>query len=454
MDRKLMRMVSLGTLVIVLLVSGLAHSYPVLASTVSTTHHVAPSGQNTAGCGSQTEPCRTIQYAVNQAVSGDTIRVAAGTYTFESDTDVCTGRIGGTSAVVCYFDKELTILGGFAPSSWTRQNVVANPTIIDGQGVWRAVRLQKSYPTAPTASLNMAGFTIRNGYAVGRSSGSADATNSFGGGLLSEHASVTLADMVFVDNRSQGGSTTGVGGAGAGGAVAVNTTWGGVSAVLHSISFENNQAIGGSGGIRGGHGIGGALFTYGITFRGEGITFKDNRAAAGNSTAGSGVGDGERADGQGAAAAFHGASVAALYDVTATNNTTQGGSAPAGEAGGAFGGAFFVEDSSLAIYDSQVRNNTALGGNGRNPTNVAGQAWGGGICSMNANLTVSRVEVVSNRAQGGDGVVYGGAVSGGGIAVVSVTTARRSVVVNNTIVAANYAGVGQGRLVGGGGGGV
>jgi hypothetical protein len=425
---------------------------PVLAG--STIFHVAPSGQDAPTCGAQSAPCKTIQYAVNMAFSGDTVKVAEGVYTFSPDDDVCTGRIAGSSAVVCYIDKELTILGGYTTSSWSSANPAANPTIIDGQNSRRGVRLQRSYTSAPTASLHIEGFTVRNCLATGASSGTLHETNVFGAGLLSEHASIAVEDMVFSNNEARGGTTASAGGAGAGGAVAVNTTWGGVSVQLKDIEFVGNRAVGGDGLSRGGHGIGGALFMYGVSVTGEGLLFTNNQSIAGSTATGGGVDGGQRADGQGGAAAFHGGSTATLYLSSATGNTATGGDAPMGEAGGAFGGAFFVENSALALYDVEVSANEARGGNGRNATNMASQAWGGGVSSMNANLAMSRVWVTANRSQGGNGSIYGGAVCGGGVAAVSVTSALRQVEISNSVIADNDADHGAGQLVGGGGGGL
>src|SRR5581483_4510902 len=54
---------------------------------------VAPTGQNSAGCGTEASPCRTIQYAINQIPSTGTVLVAGsrgGTkYTFDPATDIC-----------------------------------------------------------------------------------------------------------------------------------------------------------------------------------------------------------------------------------------------------------------------------------------------------------------------------------------------------------------------------
>src|SRR5207253_5955324 len=56
----------------------LAFAMGASAAASGTTRHVSPTGSDTGNC--TVSPCRTIQYAVNQANSGDTVSVAAGTY--------------------------------------------------------------------------------------------------------------------------------------------------------------------------------------------------------------------------------------------------------------------------------------------------------------------------------------------------------------------------------------
>jgi hypothetical protein len=53
--------------------------------------HVATTGHDTARCGGAADPCRTIPYAYARAANGDTIQVAAGSYTLGGPL-----RIAGT----------------------------------------------------------------------------------------------------------------------------------------------------------------------------------------------------------------------------------------------------------------------------------------------------------------------------------------------------------------------
>ncbi|HKC29218.1 MAG TPA: right-handed parallel beta-helix repeat-containing protein, partial [Jatrophihabitans sp.] len=51
-----------------------------LANAVTTTRYVATTGHDTTDCTDKTNPCLTIQYAVDQANAGDTVSIATGVY--------------------------------------------------------------------------------------------------------------------------------------------------------------------------------------------------------------------------------------------------------------------------------------------------------------------------------------------------------------------------------------
>ncbi|MGD8627404.1 MAG: right-handed parallel beta-helix repeat-containing protein, partial [Anaerolineae bacterium] len=88
------------------------------------TRHVAPAGDDTDNnCLVSGWPCATVQYAVDQALDSDTVKVAGGTYT---DT------LG--SGCVVSVTQSLSLVGGFAPASWLERDPLANPTTLDAQG--------------------------------------------------------------------------------------------------------------------------------------------------------------------------------------------------------------------------------------------------------------------------------------------------------------------------------
>lgn len=429
------------------------------------TYRVAPSGSDTAACGSESAPCRTIQQAVNLAQSGDTVLVAAGTYTYSGSDDICSGVIGGTSAVVCFLNKQLTILGGFTTEDWSVAAPASNVTIIDGESLHRVMRVQRTGASAPDAGLRLEGFTIQNGRAL---PGSNETHQSvFGGGLLIEDASMTVRDVVFRQNAAEGGSggsNPNWKGDGAGGGLAYNnySNIAGLIGILERVTFENNRAQGGSGSVRGGLGLGGGLFTYQAMVSGRSLQFQGNTAVAAYGGGSGRTGDGQSADGLGGAAAFEVSSAADLEDVVAYDNVAQGGSAPNGDGGGAFGGAFLVEGASLTIRQADVRNNLARGGSGANPADngsslAEGGAlmsisyWGGGS-ELKANIALDRVALIGNTAMSGNGGTYQGA-SGGGAAALTFSNGIHQI--TNCIFGDNLAEVGAGaNVVGGGGGGL
>lgn len=412
---------------------------------------VAPSGSDTASCGSDSAPCKTIQYAVNKSASGDVIQVAGGTYTYNSSADTCTFLI--TRAAVCLIDKHLSILGGYSVGNWSAQDPQANPTIIDGGNTRRGVAII-AYNT--TASLFMDGFTIQNGLAQGASSGDDFYTFGFGGGMWAQNSSVTLRRMVFRNNRAVGGNTSlQYGGSGGGGGLAIQSSKNNAISDLEDVVFDGNQALGGSGSRRGGLAIGGGLFTYQATLTGKRVTFVNNVAQAGSSS-GSGLDSiiGLRADALGGGAGFQIGSNTSLTDVVASNNRASGGNAGSSSSavgGGGFGGGICAEKSSLSLTNAQIHANTATGGS----SGVGGFAFGGGIITDGVNAVLSGLSVIDNHAVSGGSVTGGnaGSVAGGGGYFTSFAGTANTVQVINAIFAGNHLQLGAGSSVGGGGAG-
>ncbi|MBK7455213.1 MAG: hypothetical protein IPJ46_16265 [Anaerolineales bacterium] len=135
------------------------------AGALATTRYVASSGVDSGNCSSAASPCLTIQYAVNQsAASGDRILVAQGNYTYSGGTTNCS--FASTPAVVCSLDKNLAILGGYSTANWSTANPAVNLTVIDGQNLYRGVAVI-GFNNLTTTYLNMEGFTLQNGRAIG-----------------------------------------------------------------------------------------------------------------------------------------------------------------------------------------------------------------------------------------------------------------------------------------------
>ena len=422
---------------------------PVQAGIIIT--RVAPSGIDTFDCGSIQTPCRTIQFAVDKAPSGDLILVAGGTYTYSGNylSSTCYATTIKPS-VVCIIDKHLTFVGGYSTNNWNISDPASNPTIIDGENSNRGISLIGSSPTSARASLSMEGFTIRNGLAQGAISGADWQIGGYGGGVSAVNAALTLRNMELINNKAVGGNTNiSYGGVGAGGGLAISQTPPGETAILENVNFEGNEARGGQGNNRGGSSHGGGIYTWAANVEATNSTFKNNVAQAGSSN---GVGydsTGQNADGLGGGACFHGDGIITFQDLTAVENYAIGGNA-GHQAGHGHGGGLFTEiAASVKIIDADIRDNWAIGGNGE----IGGIGGGGGIMSANSNLVLDRILLSSNDARGGDGSELKGPSGGGGLYATRFV-GNSTISIANSVISDNYIqmGSGPGNPVGGGGG--
>jgi hypothetical protein len=417
-------------------------------------------GSDWGNCTNPSTPRRTIQYAINQATHGDTVRVAAGTYTREAASDLCSIYLGYPT-VVCIINKDLTLIGGYPSGNWSFSDPVAYPTIIDGQWQHRGVWVQDTEPAnPPTAGITMDGFTVRHGLAAGQPSGSDAQTFAFGGGLLADHSRVTLRNMRFENNIAAGGGRYNpYGGSAAGAAVAIRKSIGTVS--LERLVFRQNWSIGGPGTVRGGYAMGAGLFLLRTTTDASMLELYENASDAGN-TSGNGMLSGETADAFGAITIMGYADVR-LRDIIARYNRVRGGNA-ATHAGGGFGGAIMaeglpttdadgdgqLESVTLRISECELTDNLSEGGEGSN----GGYAAGGAISTIHSTVFVSRCKVLRNTAQGGNGTSLQGPAGGGGVHFHNINFGTPTVYMDNSLIAHNTARAGTGGIVGGGGGGV
>ncbi|MBI5033448.1 MAG: hypothetical protein HZB51_23245 [Chloroflexi bacterium] len=439
-------------LAIILMILGLTvivNTNSAKAMTDGVTRYVATSGADTGNCLSSAVPCRTIQYAVNQSTSGDTILVAQGTYNYRASVDPC--NFLQTRAVVCYVDKILKILGGYTTSNWSVANPSVNLTVIDGQNAYRGVAVI-GYNTT-TANLDLEGFTIQKGYALGPTYLSPYDPSGIGGGMWVQKATVTLRDLIFKDNQVFGANTSsGAGGAGVGAALRIESSPQGTSSLIQRVTFTNNKSYGGTGVDRGGLAFG-ALFIYSAAVDIRDSAFTNNQAIAGNGS-GSGLGsDGLNSDALGGGIGIEFYSVITMQNVTITGNSIAGGNATS-IGGGAWGAGLYSEGAtSIAMTDCYVSGNVGTGGRGT----TGGTAGGGGLLIADSSTNLVRMRVIANTATGGNSTnssVAGGAI-GGGIYFWSQIFGMPLATVVNTLVADNLATAGSiGYTMSGGGGGV
>ena len=222
---------------------------------LAATRSVAPGGTDNNNCISS--PCRTIGYAIGQATSGDTLTVAAGTYT-EHDITI---------------SKNLTITGAGAAT-----------TILDAAQAGRGI-------TIASVAVTISGLTIKNGSAPLQNGGGILNTgqlilnndvvqnntvkelfnlatfqeaNGFGGGIYSAANSILTLVGTTVSGNQAGDGTDG----GSGGGIYNKGT----------LTIQSGSAITGNtatcltfrsgchdGGVDGGIGDGGGIFNVGNT---------------------------------------------------------------------------------------------------------------------------------------------------------------------------------------------
>jgi hypothetical protein len=145
------------------------------------TRYVArpPDGDDSSNdCTNPANPCATVQHAVDVANAGETIKVAAGSYT---DTHTV-AALGGP--VVVELTKTVALCGGYDTSFTEPPDWGAHPTILDAEGAARVLYISGAGPT-------IEGFTITGGQASGS-----------GGGVYMSAASPTLSGNVITDNVS------------------------------------------------------------------------------------------------------------------------------------------------------------------------------------------------------------------------------------------------------------
>lgn len=183
---------------------------PALADTTANVFYVAPSGNDAPGCGSESAPCQTIQYAVDMASNGDEIRIAA---TDNSIYAVYTG----TGDNVVELRKSITLRGGYVymhliNSTWLTSPV---PSRIDGEHARRPLFVSGDI----TPSLELLAF--QNGQAERGGNVYAEnahlrfvgtpimsGTAAYGGGLYLKNCTVSFD----VGNLDVGGLLEGVSG--------------------------------------------------------------------------------------------------------------------------------------------------------------------------------------------------------------------------------------------------
>lgn len=162
---------------------------------VATDRYVSTTGVDSGGCTSAGSPCRTVQFAVDAAASGDRVLVAGGTYTAVHT------RNGMTQTV--YISKSLTLIADYNSAFTARDDA----TLLQALGRGRLFYIAGPASTPLTVTLDGFGLSGGNGTAGGGST-------SDGGAILSYGATgskLQLVDMAITNNEAPAGNAQGGG---------------------------------------------------------------------------------------------------------------------------------------------------------------------------------------------------------------------------------------------------
>jgi hypothetical protein len=396
--------------------------------------YVASAGTDSGGCTEPSTPCRTVQYAVDAASSGDVVKVAAGLYTDVNDQ-------GEPFQVqVVFIDKTITIRGGYTTTNdfGDPPHPDANPTTLNARLQGRVV-----YVTGDI-SPTIEGFHITGGGAVGLGGGlwGEDA----GGGVYIDQSSATLSNNTILGNRAYSG----------GGLYLWNS-----DATLSSNVISGNLSYG-SGPLPAG---GGGLYLLEGSEKLEGNTFTANRTL----------------DSGGAIMLFNSDATTLTGNTFVANVANLGGglylySSNAYVEGNAIisnsatcsgGGLYISSGSNAPITRNTIMSNTASSGGGlylsgndaslaRNTFRANAAGAGGGLYLCGSDASVDQNLIISNLANRGGGLylsdssasLHRNAVQansadyGGGLALT-----RSDATLANTLVAGNLGGVGSGLYI-------
>jgi uncharacterized repeat protein (TIGR01451 family) len=351
---------------------------PLLAQSGTGVIRASTNGVDTPGCGSIAAPCQSVQYAVNQAVPGDEVLVATGTYTDPAGT-------------VIALNKTVVVQGGWS-SDFSVQDPALYPTTLDARRMGSVISItgQAGAPISPTID----GFIITQGDA------SSQAVK--GGGLYSIYANPIVVNNVFTGNIAN--SVHYFTGDGGGLYLAQSP---GVAVIRDNVFISNTAAI------TGGWGQGGAIYSE-----------YSSALIVGNVISGNSA-NGFFAITDTSSFGGNGGGIVVYYGMTQTTvisgNQLYNNVASAGQNG--TGGGMTLGDGPMLVQDNIVRGNAAC---------VSGYGSGGGIF-LSANR--SPVTITGNLVQdnvAGMASIYDS--RGGGIFLEYLLDPGPVVVHDNTVV--------------------
>ena len=195
-----------------------AASHQITILPIPGTRYVADIGADTTNCTDPLQPCETIQHAIDQAVAGDEVRIAAGTYTHYTTETVGIETVQQN----VFIDKSLTLAGGYSASGddpFTVQEPITNAVILDGEGARRVIYVTDGL------SVTLSSVFIENGSSAEFGGGIYNAgadltvystwiqgnTSAYGAGIFHTDGLLTLYSSILYDNANPEGDETSYG---------------------------------------------------------------------------------------------------------------------------------------------------------------------------------------------------------------------------------------------------
>jgi hypothetical protein len=410
---------------------------PVLSNGLSSLY-VSTTGVDSGDCSGSGAPCRTIQYAVDQASVGSVIKVACGVYTDVHVRPRSDVTATGVVTQVVYVSKTVTIRGGYTDTFIDPPNPEENPTTLDAGGQGRGLYVTgASVSSMPAISSTVERLHVIGGDAFGLggppdSEGDApdagggvyaiNAALSFdscrvsgnsaglGGGIYILSGTAQLSHIILISNTGLGGGGITIDGSTAhlrGNSILSNTAFFGVGGGVYirnsTATLKDNRIQGNLGGFR--FGFCGGVYVYSSTVALTGNTIVGNEGLSGGGayltesgvTLRNNIFQDNRARGWGVST---GGGLRTLDStVTLSGDTIQGNVAD-GSFGGS-GGGIYLEGGSAALDGNLILGNYA-GGRGE----FVAEDGGGGVYLVSAVVTLTNNVVADNLANLVGGGLY------------------------------------------------
>jgi uncharacterized repeat protein (TIGR01451 family) len=371
---------------------------------------VAPEGGMYSGC---TQVFTSVQAAVDAAGGGETIKVAAGTYTDVQARPCWDTVTTGVVTQVVYVSKTVHIVGGYTTTNWDTSYPVTQPTTLDAESRGRGIYVtgDPSAGSGGAISVTIAGLRITSGDA----SGLGGCLGDVGGGVYVISASATIRDSQISGSYGMHG--------------------GGVGLCYSRLTFQKSRVIGNAPAYGGG-----GMFTWYST-----ATLSSSAIVSNHATA----------YGGGAWSIYSAITLSDSEVISNTSDDDGGGlqmqdctsafteSIISSNSAGGMGGGLMLWGGDYTLVESVIVSNTASEGGGLAAAgtftlagntiarNSAG-SHGGGVYLAGADAVLTRNTVTSNTVLdygggidvedstvwvGGNVVKYNSASLGGGIAL-------------------------------------